>query len=102
MIQRGFALNVIPSAAEPGIVTLDVFIETWVDGALSTIEMRDRMVIEFDPEWLEQMPDEQYSFTMLETASQLMGNKYAPDGPDSFTKAIADAVRAIQKTLLDD
>lgn len=102
MIQRGFALNVIPSAAEPGIVTLDVFIETWVDGALSTIEMRDRMVIEFDATWLENMPDEQYSFTMLETASQLIGVKYAPDGPDSFTKAIGDAVREILNPSLDD
>lgn len=101
MIQRGFALNVIPSAAEPGVVTLDVFIETWVDGALSTIEMRDRMVIEYEPQWLEEMPDEQYCFTMMETASQLMGMKYAPDGPESFTKAIAEAVRAIVKPTLD-
>lgn len=68
MVQRGFALNVIPSATEPGIVTLDCFIETWVDGALSTVEMRDRMVVEYDAEWLKYMSDEQYCFTMLETA----------------------------------
>lgn len=102
MEQRGFAVNAIPTADHPGVYAIDVFIEGYNDGALSSIEMRSREIVEFDNAWISEIPDMQFIFTMLEVASQIIGRTSGPDDVETFRNAIAQAVGALEKTSLDD
>lgn len=102
MQQRGFAINAMPSLEEPGLYQIDTFVETWTDGSLSTIEMRSRTAVEFDQEWLDEIPEAQFMFTMLEVASQIIGRTSGPDDIARFRDAIAQAMDSMQKLLLDD
>ena len=102
MQQRGFALNAVPSLNEPGVYTIDTFIERYVDGALTTIEMRSRTAVEFDAEWMEEIPEMQFIFTLLEVASQIIGRSSGPDDIARFRSAIAQAMDSMEKLSLDD
>lgn len=101
-MERGFSINIIPIDGEDGSYRIDLFAETWQFGALAGITMVERFTVEFDPEWIQEMPGSQFVFTMTEVVSQLIARGQPQVDLAEFRESIARAVGASESSSLSD
>lgn len=74
------------------MMVVGIFKEIWEDGALLRIDQAARQFVEMDEDFLNDMPEEQFIFTMVEIVSQLFGRVHGPEDLDKYRKQISDAI----------
>lgn len=99
MEDTGIQISFTPVRDEPGTFLLNVYTEEYENGSLVGIFGILGGTIEFDPTWINSIPDTQLASLAAEAASQLLSANQDPDTVRTFRESVARELKSVVRVL---
>lgn len=99
MIERGITMSFMPVEGTPGDYVLAIFSETITAGVFTRIDQIYGSLVEFDPVWIQSIPDEQLAALAGEVTAQVLGSRQDPDLARTFIESVAQQLKSARNIM---
>jgi hypothetical protein len=95
MEQRGVSLHLMPTYSDPETWAISAFIDTWEKGLIQASQPVFMMAMKLNPEWIQEVPEDQLAAFAMELAVQIIAAKRHPDDVVALRESIAREIKAL-------
>ena len=91
-----------PVDGDSGLYDLKIYTHLSIGGKVTTRDLLRGAFIALSPEWVEQIPADQFAVLAAEIASRMITAGYPPEAVGTFREDIAKALDSIVNQLLGE